>query len=108
MNPLQLCTTFKPWHCFIFWYWYSLQLEPSPAQVITPPPPYALLIPPKRSDIRPGTRVRIVQKHDQPTGKLTEGVVERILTNSPVHPRGIKVRLTTGEVGRVQAVWSPQ
>lgn len=52
--------------------------------------------------------MRIVQKHDQPTGKLTEGVVERILTNSAVHPRGIKVRLTTGEVGRVQAVWSPQ
>lgn len=65
-------------------------------------------IPPKRSQIKPGSRVRIVQKHDQPTGKLTEGVVERILTNSANHPRGIKVRLTSGEVGRVQAIWSPQ
>lgn len=51
--------------------------------------------------------MRIVQKQDQSTGKLTEGVVQSILTRSPSHPHGIKVRLTSGEVGRVQAVWQP-
>ena len=58
----------------------------------------------KRSDIKPGIRVRVVQKQDQPTGKLTDGVVERILTNSPTHPHGIKVRLTGGVVGRVKEI----
>ena len=58
----------------------------------------------KRSDIKPGLRVMIVQKQDQRTGKLTEGVVESILTSSPNHPHGIKVRLTTGQVGRVKEV----
>ncbi|MFA5186109.1 MAG: YwbE family protein [Patescibacteria group bacterium] len=58
----------------------------------------------RRSDIRPGLHVFIVLKQDQGTGKLTEGIVQDILTNAPVHPRGIKVRLDTGEVGRVQAV----
>ena len=48
--------------------------------------------------------MRIVQKHDQRTGKMTEGVVRDILTSSPIHPHGIKVRLETGEVGRVQQV----
>ncbi len=57
-----------------------------------------------RDDIEPGMRVSVVQKQDQPTGELTEGVVADILTNSPTHPRGIKVRLETGEVGRVQAI----
>jgi len=57
-----------------------------------------------RENIRPGTRVAIVQKQDQPTGRLTEGIVAEILTNSPTHPRGIKVRLQTGEVGRVQII----
>ena len=57
-----------------------------------------------RKDIRPGQRVNITQKHDQRTGKLTGGIVKDILTKSPFHSRGIKVRLTTGEVGRVQEI----
>jgi uncharacterized repeat protein (TIGR03833 family) len=57
-----------------------------------------------RSDIKPGARVRIVQKQDQRSGRLTEGIVAEILTNSPTHPHGIKVRLTTGIVGRVKEV----
>lgn len=57
-----------------------------------------------RNDIHPGLHVAIVQKQDQRTGKLTEGVVQDILTNSPTHPHGIKVRLVTGEVGRVQEI----
>lgn len=57
-----------------------------------------------RSGIKPGLRVSIVMKEDQRTGKLTEGVVKDILTNSPDHPHGIKVRLQTGEVGRVKAI----
>ncbi len=59
-----------------------------------------------RSDIKAGARVKIVQKHDQRTGKLTEGVVKDILTKSMTHPHGIKVRLTRGIVGRVKAVQS--
>lgn len=59
---------------------------------------------PKRSEIRPGLRVQIVQKQDQRTGKLTEGIVSRILTSSPTHPHGIKVMLEDGKVGRVQAI----
>lgn len=58
----------------------------------------------RRSDIRPGLRVSIVLKKDQKTGKLTEGVVKDILTNSPLHPHGIKVRLESGEVGRVKKI----
>ena len=57
---------------------------------------------PRRSDLRPGIGVRIVLKRDQRTGNLTEGIVERILTNSPTHPHGIKVQLVDGQVGRVQ------
>ncbi len=57
-----------------------------------------------RTDIRPGLRVRIVQKQDQPTSRLTEGIVRDILTNSPTHPHGIKVRLVSGEVGRVKEI----
>lgn len=57
-----------------------------------------------RFDIRPGVRVRVVRKEDQPTGKLTEGVVREILTGSATHPHGIKVRLTTGVVGRVKEI----
>ena len=57
-----------------------------------------------RSNIKPGLRVRIVLKQDQPTGKLTEGIVKDILTSSPTHPHGIKVRLTSGAVGRVKEV----
>lgn len=59
---------------------------------------------PLRKDISPGTAVRIVQKQDQRSGKLTEGIVSDILTKSPSHPHGIKVRLETGEVGRVQSI----
>jgi uncharacterized repeat protein (TIGR03833 family) len=58
----------------------------------------------RRSDINPGISVAIVLKEDQPTGKLTEGIVRDILTSSPSHPHGIKVRLTTGEVGRVKSI----
>ncbi len=58
----------------------------------------------KRSNIKPGIKVKIVLKQDQRTGKLTDGIVKDILTNSPNHPHGIKVRLTTGEVGRVQEI----
>lgn len=58
----------------------------------------------KRSDIKPGLQVRIVLKQDQSTGKLTEGVVKDILTKSPSHPHGIKVRLQNGQVGRVQEI----
>lgn len=58
----------------------------------------------QRRNIRPGTRVQIVLKKDQPTGKLTEGIVQNILTKSAYHPRGIKVRLQDGQVGRVQVI----
>ena len=60
--------------------------------------------PKKRFDIKQGLKVKIVLKQDQRSGKLTEGVVKDILTNSPTHPHGIKVRLTSGEVGRVQEI----
>ncbi len=59
----------------------------------------------RRSDIRPGLRVSIVLKKDQQTGKRTEGIVKNILTNSPAHPHGIKVRLESGEVGRVKEIF---
>ena len=62
------------------------------------------MTPPIRSEIRPGIRVQIVEKQNQPTGKLTEGIVSRLLTSSPTHPHGIKVMLTDGKVGRVQAI----
>jgi len=58
----------------------------------------------KRSDIRSGSYVSIVLKKDQRTGKLTTGVVRDILTKSPSHPHGIKVRLETGEIGRVKEI----
>jgi len=58
----------------------------------------------KRVNIRPGLRVQIVLKQDQASGKLTEGVVKDILTNSPTHPHGIKVRLVSGQVGRVKHI----
>ncbi len=59
---------------------------------------------PKRSDIKPGLRVQIVEKQNQPTGQLTVGIVSRILTSSSTHPHGIKVMLDDGKVGRVQAI----
>ncbi|TSC81756.1 MAG: hypothetical protein G01um101420_861 [Parcubacteria group bacterium Gr01-1014_20] len=58
----------------------------------------------KRDDIKPGLEVDIVLKEDQRSGKLTHGVVLDILTNSKFHPHGIKVRLESGEVGRVQNI----
>lgn len=57
-----------------------------------------------RSNIQNGQRVRIVLKADQRSGRLTEGVVKDILTNSATHPHGIKVRLMSGEVGRVKEI----
>jgi uncharacterized repeat protein (TIGR03833 family) len=57
-----------------------------------------------RKDIKPGLEVEIVLKQDQRSGKRTRGIVKDILTKSPHHPHGIKVRLITGEVGRVQEI----
>jgi len=57
-----------------------------------------------RSNIRSGMRVRVVEKQNQRTGLLTEGVVQRILTKSPHHPHGIKVMLDNGIVGRVKEI----
>jgi len=57
-----------------------------------------------RKEIKVGLSVRVVLKNDQRTGKLTEGIVQDILTNSPQHPHGIKVRLTNGLVGRVKEI----
>jgi len=58
----------------------------------------------ERKNIWQGLSVAIVQKQDQRTGKLTRGIVKDLLTSSAVHSRGIKVRLVTGEVGRVQEI----
>ncbi len=58
----------------------------------------------RRSDIKPGMTVAVVQKQDQRTGRLTEGIVERLLTNSLTHPHGIKVMLEGGIVGRVKEI----
>ena len=58
----------------------------------------------KRSNVKIGSNVSIVLKEDQRSGKLTEGVVQDILTNSSTHPHGIKVRLESGEVGRVKEI----
>ncbi len=58
----------------------------------------------KRANIKIGAQVSIVLKQDQRTGDLTEGIVEKILTNSPNHPHGIKVQLDSGEVGRVKHI----
>ena len=57
-----------------------------------------------RADIRAGIKVAIVLKQDQRTGKTTVGIVKDLLTNSKFHPHGIKVRLTDGQVGRVQEI----
>ena len=59
---------------------------------------------PLRAALSPGVRVTIVTKADQATGRLTEGIVQDILTRSPSHPHGIKVRLESGEVGRVKSL----
>ena len=57
-----------------------------------------------RNDIKSGLKVNIVLKADQKTGKLTQGTVKDLLTNSPTHPHGIKVRLEDGQVGRVKEI----
>lgn len=57
-----------------------------------------------RKDIKIGTKVLVVQKQDQRSGKLTDGVVQKLLTNSEIHPRGIKVMLEGGIVGRVKEI----
>lgn len=57
-----------------------------------------------RKNLRPGMRVAIVLKKDQRSGRLTEGTIARLLTSSPTHPHGIKVRLEDGQVGRVKAI----
>ncbi len=62
---------------------------------------------PQRREIQPGVRVQVIEKQNQKTGKLTEGIVARLLTGSPTHPHGIKVMLTNGLVGRVQAIVQP-
>jgi uncharacterized repeat protein (TIGR03833 family) len=62
--------------------------------------------PKSRASIRAGLKVKIVLKKDQRSGNLTEGVVKDILTNSPTHPHGIKVRLVSGDVGRVKEILS--
>jgi uncharacterized repeat protein (TIGR03833 family) len=59
---------------------------------------------PRRNEIQPGMQVQIIEKHNQASGLLTEGVVRRILTNSPSHPHGIKVMLEDGRIGRVQKI----
>ena len=61
---------------------------------------------PTRSEIQVGKIVQVVQKQDQRTGDLTEGMVKRILTSSNIHPHGIKVELDSGKVGRVQSITS--
>lgn len=59
-----------------------------------------------RKDVRIGSKVRVVEKRNQSTGKLTDGIVKRILTSSPNHPRGIKVQLESGIIGRVKEIVS--
>lgn len=59
-----------------------------------------------REEIQPGTLVSIVLKKDQRSGKRTEGIVKDILTKSPTHPHGIKVRLESGDIGRVKEILS--
>lgn len=61
----------------------------------------------QRKNIKPGINVSVVMKQDQRSGKLTFGKVKDILTNSKFHPHGIKVRLQTGEVGRVKEIIEP-
>ena len=59
---------------------------------------------PRRAEIAPGMKVQIIEKQNQRSGQLSEGIVARLLTNSPTHPHGIKVMLADGRVGRVQAI----
>ena len=63
---------------------------------------------PQRSEIRSGLKVQIVEKQNQRSGAVTEGIVARILTSSPTHPHGIKVMLEDGRVGRMKAILTAQ
>ncbi len=63
-----------------------------------------MIDPTKRTNIKIGQYVAVVQKQDQRSGELTEGVIKRILTKSPNHHHGIKVQLEFGEVGRVKEI----
>jgi uncharacterized repeat protein (TIGR03833 family) len=87
----------------------SLANEPRPARAVALAAPEPVVRAGasgnRRADVRPGQRVAIVMKADQDTGKLTEGVVRALLTSSEFHPRGIKVRLESGEVGRVKIIY---
>ncbi len=58
----------------------------------------------RRDDVQPGAMVKVVEKHNQRTGQMTEGVVKKILTSSDIHPHGIKVLLDSGVVGRVKEI----
>ena len=60
----------------------------------------------RRADVRPGYEVNIVRKQDQRSGRMTHGIVQALLTRSTSHPHGIKVRLTSGDVGRVKEILS--
>jgi len=62
--------------------------------------------PPRRGDLSSGTKVWIIEKQHYGTNNYTQGIVQDILTSAPVHPRGIKVRLTDGTIGRVQWLWT--
>ena len=62
----------------------------------------------KRSDVKVGGKVQVVEKRNQPSSKLTEGIFRRILTSSPNHPHGIKVELKSGVVGRVKEILADQ
>lgn len=59
---------------------------------------------PIRKEIQPGLRVMIIEKQNQRSGQMTEGIVMNLLTSSPTHPHGIKVRLVDGKIGRVQSI----
>lgn len=82
----------------------------SPARPMPPDPPTLVASNASgtyRRNIRPGMRVAVVTKEDQPTGELTAGIVRDLLTSSEEHPRGIKVRLVSGVVGRVKIIYAP-
>ncbi len=61
--------------------------------------------PPPRSALKPGTKVWVIEKENYGTNNYTQGIVAEILTSAPTHPRGIKVKLTDGTIGRVQWLW---
>jgi uncharacterized repeat protein (TIGR03833 family) len=84
--------------------------KPAPAKAASPVPAAPPLVATTasgtyRRNIRPGMKVAIVLKEDQPTGELTTGIVRDLLTNSDEHPHGIKVRLQSGQVGRVKVIY---